>query len=185
MGDEVVKEAKKQMEKAVTAYKSYLKTVKTGRAHIAMFENLKVEAYGQEMTLKQLASISIPDATQVLIQPWDASVIKDIEKAILKSNLGLTPQNDGKSIKLHFPPMTEENRRESVKLLKQEAEKYRVNIRNVRKKANNEVKDMEKDKIISEDEQKRLIEEIQKLTNSFIERIDSLTKEKEKEILSI
>ncbi len=183
--DSVVNDYKKSTDKTVTSYKKYLSTVKTGRAHTAIFDNLSIESYGQTMPLKQLATISTPDASTVVIQPWDASTLKDIEKAILKANIGFTPQNDGKTIKINIPPMTEEDRKQVVKLLKQESEKYKVTLRNSRKKANKAIKDLEKDKVISEDESKKLEKDIQKALDEVTKKIDDLTKAKEKEITSI
>ncbi len=183
--DDVIKIAEEEMKKTINSYKKYLTTVKTGRAHTAIFENLKVESYGQIMQLKQLATITTPDATTVIIQPWDTSIIKDIEKAILKENLGFTPQNDGKVVKIVIPPMTEEDRKKVVKLMKQETESYRVAIRNARKKALKTVKDMEKEKIISEDEQKKAEKDIQKLVDKYSKKIDEMFDGKEKEILNI
>ncbi len=146
--DKVVEDYKKSAQKTITSYKKYLATVKTGRAHTAIFENIQVESYGQNMPIKQLATISTPDASTVIIQPWDVSVIKNIEKAIMKANIGFTPQNDGKVIKINIPPMTEEDRKRIIKLLKQESEKYRVALRKARKKANKTIKDMKKETII-------------------------------------
>jgi len=183
--DKVVEDYEKAAEKTITSYKKYLATVKTGRAHTAIFENIQVESYGQNMPIKQLATISTPDASTVIIQPWDVSVIKNIEKAIMKANIGFTPQNDGKVIKINIPPMTEEDRKSIIKLLKQESEKYKVALRNSRKKANKAIKDMEKEKIISEDESKKLEKEIQKRLDDNSKKIDELTKSKEKEISSI
>jgi len=183
--NDVLKMAENEMKKTISSYKKYLTTVKTGRAHTSIFENLKVEAYGQQMQLKQLATITTPDATTIVIQPWDNSVIKDIEKAILKENLGFTPQNDGKVIKIIVPPMTEEDRKKVVKLMKQETESYRVAIRNARKKALKVIKDMEKEKVISEDESKKAEKDIQKLVEKYTKKIDDMFDEKEKEILNI
>ncbi len=183
--NDVLKMAEDEMKKTINSYKKYLTTVKTGRAHTSIFENLKVEAYGQQMQLKQLATITTPDATTIVIQPWDNSVIKDIEKAILKENLGFTPQNDGKVIKIIIPPMTEEDRKKVVKLMKQETESYRVAIRNARKKALKLIKDMEKEKVISEDESKKAEKDIQKLVEKYTKKIDDMFDDKEKEILNI
>ncbi len=183
--DSVVDDYKKSAEKTIASYKRYLATVKTGRAHTAIFENIMVESYGQSMPIKQLATISTPDASTVIIQPWDVSVIKNIEKAIMKANIGFTPQNDGKVIKISIPPMTEEDRKQIIKLLKQESEKYKVALRNARKKANKTIKDMEKEKVISEDESKKLEKDVQKNLDESSKKIDELTKSKEKEISSI
>ncbi len=181
----VVDDYKKAAEKTVTSYKKYLATVKTGRAHIAIFENVMVETYGQTMPLKQLATLSTPDASTVTIQPWDASIIKNIEKAILKANLGFTPQNDGKTIKINIPPMTEDDKKRIIKLLKQESEKYKVALRNARKKSIKAIKEMEKEKMLSEDEARKLEKDIQKLLDADTKKIDELTKAKEKEISSV
>ncbi len=183
--DSVIDDYKKSAKKTIESYKKYLATVKTGRAHAAIFENIIVESYGQNMPIKQLATISTPDASTVIIQPWDVSVIKNIEKAILKANIGFTPQNDGKVIKINIPPMTEEDRKQIIKLLKQESEKYKVALRNARKKANKTIKDMEKEKIISEDESKKLEKEVQKNLDENSKKIDELTQSKEKEISSV
>ena len=183
--DTVVEDIKKSMEETIKSYNVYLSTVKTGRAQVSLFENIMVESYDQKIPIKQLASISIPEATRIIIQPWDASIIKNIEKAIMKANMGLTPQNDGKVVKISLPPMTEEDRKQVVKLLKRESEKYKINLRNTRKKFNNIVKDMKKDKLISDDESKKMEKEIQKITDSFIKKLDDLTEHKQKEIMSI
>ncbi len=184
IGD-VIKGAEEEMKKTINSYKRYLTTVKTGRAHTSIFENLKVESYGQVMQLKQLASITTPDATTIIIQPWDTSIIKDIEKAILKENMGFTPQNDGKVIKIIIPPMTEEDRKKVVKVMKQETESYRVAVRNARKKALKLVKEMEKEKLISEDQSKKAEKDIQKLVDKYSKKIDEMFSSKEKEILNI
>jgi len=183
--DTVVEDIKKSMEETIKSYKVYLSTVKTGRAQVSLFENIMVESYDQKIPIKQLASISIPEATRIIIQPWDTSIIKNIEKAIMKANMGLTPQNDGKVVKISLPPMTEEDRKQVVKLLKRESEKYKINLRNTRKKFNNIVKDMKKDKLISDDESKKMEKEIQKITDSFIKELNDLTEHKQKEIMSI
>ena len=182
---EEVKPVALEMEKALLAYKHYVTSLKTGKAHSLFVENILVESYDKKMPLKQIASISVPDATTIIIKPWDSSLLKAIEKAILKSNIGLTPNNDGKSIKINMPPMTEEDRKNIVKQLKQESEKYKVNIRNIRKKANTILKDLEKDKVISKDDLKKEEDEMQKLTDKYIKEIDDLFNLKQKEILSV
>lgn len=180
-----VKSIALEMEKALLAYKHYVTSLKTGKAHNLLVENILVESYDKKMPLKQLASISVPDATSIIIKPWDMSLLKAIEKAILKSNIGLTPNNDGKVIKINMPPMTEEDRKNIVKQLKQESEKYKVNIRNIRKKANAIIKDLEKDKNLSKDDLKKEEDEMQKLTDKYIKEIDELLSVKQKEILSV
>lgn len=174
-----------EMEKALLAYKHYVTSLKTGKAHNLLVENILVESYDKKMPLKQLASISVPDATSIIIKPWDMSLLKAIEKAILKSNIGLTPNNDGKVIKINMPPMTEEDRKNIVKQLKQESEKYKINIRNLRKKANAIIKDLEKDKNLSKDDLKKEEDEMQKLTDKYIKEIEELLNTKQKEILSV
>ncbi|AEA34465.1 ribosome recycling factor [Hippea maritima] len=183
--DKVITQMKDEMKKTLSSYKKYLTTVKTGRAHVSVFEGIKVESYGQQMQLKQLATISTPDAMTVVIQPWDVSIIKEIEKAILKANMGFTPQNDGKIIKINIPPMTEEDRKKVVKLLKQESENYKVALRNARKKALKTIKDLEKEKIISEDESKRAEKEVKKALDDSSKKLDELMSNKEKEILNL
>ena len=183
--DAILKDLEEAMKKTISSYKKYLTTVKTGRAHVSVFENLRVEAYGQQMQIKQLATLSTPDATTVIIQPWDASTLKDIERGILKANIGFTPQNDGKTIKIIIPPMTEEDRKKVVKLLKQETENYKVALRNARKKALKSVKDLEKDRVISEDESKRVEKDIKNKLDEYSKKLDELYEAKEKEILNI
>ncbi|AHF97124.1 MAG: ribosome recycling factor [Desulfurella sp.] len=180
-----VKPIASEMEKALLAYKNYVTSLKTGKAHSLLVENILIESYEKKMPLKQVASISVPDATTIIIKPWDLSLLKAIEKAILKSNIGLTPNNDGKVVKINMPPLTEEDRKSIVKQLKQESEKYKVNIRNIRKKANTILKDLEKDKAISKDDLKKEEDEMQKLTDKYIKEIDNLFSLKEKEILSV
>ncbi len=183
--DKLIEDYKKSMEKTLSSYKKYLLTVKTGRAHGAIFENLVVESYGQQMPINQVATISAPNSSTIVIQPWDESNLKNIEKAILKANLGFTPQNDGKVIKINIPAMTEEDRKKVVKLLKQEGERYKVTLRNNRKKINKSIKDMEKDKIISEDEARKAEKNIQKILDEYVDKLENITKSKEKEINSI
>lgn len=182
---EQIKPILSEMEKAVAAYKHYISSVKTGKAHSLFVEQIQIESYNKKVPLKQVASISIPDATQILIKPWDTSLLKPIEKAILKANIGFTPNNDGKVIKINMPPLTEEDRKNIVKQLKQESEKYKVNLRNIRKKSNTILKDLEKDKILSKDDLKKEEDELQKLTDKYIKEIDELFNSKQKEILSV
>ncbi len=174
-----------EMEKALLAYKNYVNSLKTGKAHSLLVENILVESYDKKMPLKQVATISVPDATSIIIKPWDLSLLKSIEKAILKANIGLTPNNDGKVVKINIPPMTEEDRKNIVKHLKQESEKYKVNIRNIRKKANTILKELEKDKLISKDDLKKEEDELQNLTDKYIKEIDEILNVKQKEILSV
>jgi ribosome recycling factor len=159
--------------------------VRTGRANAGLLDALRVEAYGQPMPLNQLATVSVPDAKTLVIQPWDGSQIGAIEKAILKSDLGLTPANDGKVVRLTLPPLTEERRRQLAKTVGKLAEDARVAVRNVRREANDKLKAMARDKKVSQDEERRGHDQIQKATDRFIARIDELAKKKEQEILSV
>ncbi len=179
------KAAEEKMKKATKALVDEFKTVRTGRASSALFEKIKVDYYDQKVPLNQVATISVPEARLVIIQPWDRSVLNEIEKAIMKSELSVNPNNDGKVIRINIPPLTEDRRKELVKVAKNMAEKTRVSIRNIRREANEEFKKMQKESQISEDESKRAIEDIQKLTDKYIEEINSIFEAKEKEILEI
>ncbi len=183
MANEVVKTAKAKMEKAIKALEKEFAHVRTGRATLALLDGIKVSYYGSEMPLDQVATISVPEARTIAIQPWDVNVLPEIEKAILASELGLTPTNDGKIIRVAVPPLTEERRKELVKLVKKMGEEAKVAIRNIRRDANEKLKKQKKAKEISEDEQFRLQDEVQKLTDSFTKRVDQVVGDKEKEIL--
>jgi len=171
------------MKKSIRALEEEFQTIRTGRASSAVFEKIKVDYYGNPTPLNQVATISIPEARLVVIQPWDKSVISEIEKAIQKSELSLNPMNDGKVIRINIPPLTEERRKEFVKVAKNAAEQARVAIRNIRRDANDEVKKSQKSSDISEDDEKRLEDSIQKLTDKYVEEVNNLLEEKEKEIL--
>jgi len=181
----IKKSAEDKMKKAVKALEDEFKTIRTGRASAALFENIRVEYYEQKVPLNQVATISIPEARLVIIQPWDRSVLPDIEKAIQKSELSVNPNNDGKVIRIAIPPLTEERRKELAKVAKNIAEKSRVSVRNIRRDTNEEIKKQEKDSSLSEDQAKRGMDEIQKLTDKFIEEINSVLAKKEKEIMEI
>jgi len=181
----IKKNAEDKMKKAVKALEDEFKTIRTGRASAALFDGIRVEYYGQKVPLNQVATISIPEARLVIIQPWDRSVLSEIEKAIQKSELSVNPANDGKVIRIAIPPLTEERRKELAKVAKGIAEKSRVQIRNIRRETNEELKKLEKDSKLSEDQAKRGIDEIQKLTDKYIEEINSVLEEKEKEIMEI
>ncbi|TVQ19275.1 MAG: ribosome recycling factor [Spirochaetaceae bacterium] len=183
--DRVIKQAEEKMKKTLTALDEEFNTLRTGRASSALFDKVRVEYYGNPTPLNQVATISVPEARLVVIQPWDKSVIGEIEKAIQKSELSLNPSNDGKVIRISIPPLTEERRREYVKLAKSMAEQSRVSVRNVRRDANDELKKAEKDGEISEDDLKRAEDEVQKVTDAHIEQINARVDEKEKEILEI
>lgn len=185
MLDNLEKETKDKMEKAVTSLASDLKKVRTGRAQVSMLDSIKVNYYGTPTPLNQVASLSTPDAKSFLIAPWEANVLKDIEAAIVKSDLGMTPQNDGKVIRLKVPELTEERRKNLVKHIKKIVEDARVAVRMARRDANDELKKAQKDKTISEDDQKRSSDEIQKLTDSYIETVDKMAEEKEKELMTL
>jgi len=178
-------ESEKRMKKSIGALEDDFSTIRTGRASSALFEKIKVEYYGQQVPLNQLATISVPEARLVVIQPWDRSVLSEVEKAIQKSELSVNPNNDGKIIRISIPPLTEERRKEFVKLAKGKAEQARVSIRNIRRDANEELKTLQKNSDISEDEAKRGMDEIQNLTDKYIAQVNDLLEEKEKEILEI
>ena len=171
------------MEKALEGLKKDLSRVRTGRATPAILDGIRVVYYGSPVPLNQVASVAVPDSRQITIQPWDLKAIGDIEKAILKSELGLTPINDGKIIRINIPSLTEERRRDLVKVTKKMAEEARVVSRNIRREANEALKSLKKDKAISEDDLFKAQDEVQKITKETIERVDKIGEEKEKEIM--
>lgn len=176
-------ETKGDMQRAIKALERDLSKIRTGRASVALVEEIAVEYYGSPTPLNQLASISVPDSRLITIQPWDPSALSAIEKAILKSNIGLTPSNDGKRICINIPPLTEERRKELVKLVKKIGEEAKVSIRNLRRKANDILKKMKKNKEISEDDFYQGQEKIQKITDEFIEKVEGILSKKEDEIM--
>jgi len=176
-------ETKGDMQRAIKALERDLSKIRTGRASVALVEEITVEYYGSPTPLNQLASISVPDSRLITIQPWDPSALSAIEKAILKSNIGLTPSNDGKRICINIPPLTEERRKELVKLVKKIGEEAKVSIRNLRRKANDILKKMRKNKEISEDDFYQGQEKIQKITDEFIEKVEGILSKKEDEIM--
>ncbi len=180
---QVFNEAQKNMQKSVDFFKSQLAKVRTGRASSTILEGIKADYYGQMTGLEQMSTISVPDAKTLVIQPWDRNTLSTIEKAVQQADLGFNPQNDGTVIRISVPPLTEERRREMVKLCKKYAEDARVSVRNNRRDALDSLRKLEKNKEISEDELKRGEEEIQKKTDIFIKEIDKLTDEKEKELM--
>jgi len=180
---EVYKEAEERMDGAIQALEDDLAGIRTGRAHPALVEKLQVDYYGVPTPLIQLATISVPEPRTLLIRPFDPATLRDIERSILKSDLGLTPQNDGKSIRLHMPPLTEERRKDLVKLVHQRVEEARVAVRNIRRDSIKDLREFENEKIISEDDEERGEKEIQKITDEHIEEINSISERKEKEIL--
>jgi ribosome recycling factor len=184
MPQSIKKNAEERMEKAIQALRRELTGLRAGRATPALLERIQVEYYGTQTPLNQLASITVADSRTLTIQPWDKSAMGDIEKAIMKSDLGITPTNDGSVIRISFPPLTEERRAELVKLTKKYGEEAKVAIRNVRRDANDEIKKLEKDQI-SMDESKRHQEDIQKLTDRFVAEVDKVLAAKEKEIMEV
>ncbi|MBW1857015.1 MAG: ribosome recycling factor [Deltaproteobacteria bacterium] len=183
MKDEILSETRQKMEKTAESLNQEFKKMRTGRASVSILEGIKAECYGTQMRLNQISSISIPESRLLTIQPWDQSIIGNIEKSILKSALGLTPVNDGKLIRISIPPLTEERRKELAKMAKKMAEETKVSIRNQRREANEELKELKKESEISEDEMYTYQDKIQKITDKFIEKIDEIRKEKEQEIL--
>lgn len=183
MIESVYDETSERMGKSIVSLKNELKRVRTGRASTSLLDGIRVDYYGTQTPLNQMASLSVPESRLITIQPWDVSVIKEIEKAILKSDLGLTPSNDGKLIRISIPPLTEERRRELVKVVNKTCEEYKVAIRNIRRDANDLIKGFKKDGDVTEDEAFKGQDQIQKITDDFIEKIDKIYKEKEREIL--
>jgi ribosome recycling factor len=182
---ETTKKVKHHMEKAVEVFREELKTLRTGRASLGILDPVRVDYYGTPTPLNQVANLSVPDPTLIVIQPWDPTLIQAIEHSIQRANLGLNPMNDGKVIKLPVPPPTEERRKELVKIAHDFAERARTAVRNVRRDGNEELRRMEKDKEISEDEMHRGLDEVQKLTDAHIEEIGKVVSAKEEEILTV
>jgi len=182
---DILKDAETRMNGAIHALTDDLATIRTGRASPALVERLHVEYYGAPTPLMQLASISIPEPRSIMIKPFDPSTMKDIERAIRTSDLGLNPNNDGKAIHLNLPPLTEERRRDLVKHMHTRLEEARVAIRNIRRDLHNDLRDFEKEKLITEDELKRGEEDLQKLTDRFVEDINKHGQAKEKEIMEV
>jgi len=180
----VIKEVETRMQGALDALGREFAGVRTGRASTGLLEGIRVDYYGTPTPVPQVASLSVPDPKTLLIQPWDASLLPAIEKAIMKSDLGLTPANDGKVIRLVMPPLNEERRKQLAKAVGKQAEDARVAIRNIRHDANKKLKTMEKEKKISEDDGRRGQDQTQKITDKFIQRVDELLKKKEQEILT-
>jgi ribosome recycling factor len=185
MEQELKRKTTERMSRSIDILKKELASIRTGRASLALLDGIMVNYYNTPTPLQQVASLSIPDSRQIAIQPWDQKIIPDIEKAILKSDLGLTPINDGKMIRMNIPPLTEERRKQLVKTVKKRAEETKVAIRNIRRDTNEEMKKMEKENHLSEDIVKKTQDEIQKITDSFIERVDEVLKNKEKEIMEV
>ncbi len=178
-------EIEERMKKTVSVYEENLAEIRAGRANPAILNKVKVDYYGVPTPINQVAGVSIPEARLIVIQPWDASVLKDIEKAILASDIGLNPNNDGKVIRLSFPELTEERRRDLVKEIKKIAEEAKISIRSIRRDGIEEAKSMQKESLITEDDLRKAEETIQKMTDKKIEDIDNILANKEKEIMSV
>ena len=183
MIDSVYDDTRQRMGKSIDALKNEFKKIRTGRASLALFEDIKVNYYGTPTPLKQMASLSVPESRLIVIQPWDQTVIGEIEKEILKSELGLTPMNDGKVIRIAIPPLTEERRKELVKVVRKIEEEYKISIRKVRRDANEFLKGLQKDGDISEDDFYKAQDQVQKITDEYIQLADQACQGKEKEIL--
>lgn len=182
---EVEANTKARMDKALTDLQHEMAHIRTGRASLGLLDNIRVDYYGTPTPLNQVANLHVPEPSMITIQPWDASQIGPIEKAIRTSDLGLNPANDGKMIRLPIPPLTQDRRKELVKKLHAAAEHHRVSVRNIRRDSNEAVKKLLKDKKITEDDDKKAHDEIQKLTDAYMGKIDQASKSKEKEILEI
>ena len=185
MLQDVMKETRAAMQKGIDSMKASLQKVRTGRASISLLDGLMVEYYGSMTPINQLANLSAPEPRLLTVQPWDRASMSAVEKAILKSELGLTPSNDGVIIRIPVPPLNEERRRELVKMVKKHAEDYKVEVRNHRRDAIAMLKELEKEKQISQDDAKRGQDDVQALTDDFIKRIDELLALKEKEIMEV
>ncbi len=185
MLNELYGDTKKSMSKTIEALKRDFSKIRTGRANPSVLDDIKVDYYNTQTPLKQVASIAVPEPRLIVIQPWDKTVIKEIEKQILAADLGLNPNNDGNVIRLPIPPLTEETRKDIVKQLKKISEESKISIRNIRQDSNDFIKDLEKSKDISEDEKHTGLAKVQEIHDKFIEEINEITHKKEKEIMEI
>ncbi len=185
MRDTIKQQSTQQMDAALEHLKRELAGLRTGRASLALLDGIKVEYFGTPTALKQLANLSVPEHRLITVQPYDPSQIKEIEKALLASTLGLTPSNDGKLIRVPIPPLTEERRKELLKLCKKHAEETKVSLRNIRREGNDQLRHLHKDSKITEDEQRKGEAEMQKVTDQYVQKVDQLLKKKEEEILEI
>jgi ribosome recycling factor len=185
MLDDIKKDATARMSKCVQTFQAELKKLRTGRAHPSLVEHLKVEYYGSEVPMQQVASISVEDGRTLVISPWEKSVVQAIEKAIFKSDLGLNPMTAGTVIRVPMPPLTEERRRDITKVLRHDAENARVAVRNVRRDVMTDIKELLKEKMISQDDERRAEGDVQKLTDKYVAEIDQVLAAKEKEVMQI
>ncbi len=185
MLDKIIHETEDKMKKAVEFTRQELTKLRSGKATVAILDDIKIDYYGKKMPIAQTASISTPDAHLITVQPWDKTIIHEVEKAILAANIGLTPASDGTVIRLPVPPLTEERRKELVKVAKKFAEDGRITVRNIRRDSNEHLKKAEKDEHVAEDERKHGEAEVQKLTDRYIKQLDDLLAVKEKEIMEV
>mgnify|MGYP001055431764 CR=1 FL=1 len=181
---QLLTQARTNMNKSIEAFNRDLGSIRTGRANTQLIDNLRIDYYGSMLPINQMASVSVSDSQTIIIEPWDKQVIADLEKEILKSDLGLSPQNDGSLIRLIIPPLTEERRKDLVKVLSKRAEEANVSIRNTRRSIVNEFRALEKSKEMSQDEVKRASKDLQDITDGFVEKISELSKFKEKDIMT-
>lgn len=185
MSQEIINDAKQRMDKAVDSLRNDLMSIRAGRANPALLNRVHVDYYGSPTPLNQVAGITTPEARMLVVQPYDKSILSDIERAILKADLGISPSNDGSIIRLAIPPLTEERRKELVKQVKKAAEEAKIAVRNVRRDANDSLKKSEKDGELTEDDLKRFTEEVQKITDTTITKVDEVAANKEKEIMEV
>jgi ribosome recycling factor len=181
----IVKDAETKMLKSIDSYKAEIAKLRTGRAHPSVLDHIRVESYGNFVPLSQVASINVADARTLTISPWEKSMVQPIEKAIMNSDLGLNPATAGTIIRVPMPALNEERRKELIKVVRSEAENARVSIRNLRRDANGEIKELLKGKVITEDEERRLGDDVQKLTDKFVAEVDQITSVKEKDLMSV
>jgi ribosome recycling factor len=185
MKDVILEDCEGRMKKAIDAVARELAGIRTGRASAALLDGIKVNAYGSAVPIKQVANVGTPDPKMIVVQPWDRTLIGEVEKAILKSDLGLTPASDGNVIRLNVPPLTEERRRELVKLVKKLAEEGKVAVRNIRREVNDKLKATEKDGTVSEDESRRAQKKTQDMTDLYSSKLDEILRKKEEEIMTV
>ena len=185
MEEQILKDIEAKMEKTLSSLKTDLNKVRTGRASLSLFDDIRIDYYGTPSPLNQVATLAVPEPRLITIQPWDTTITAEIEKAILKSEIGLTPSSDGKIIRIPIPRLTEERRKELVKVVKKMAEGTKVALRNIRREANDQFKGLEKNKKISQDQLHQVMEKVQTATDKYIEKVDAALAVKEKEILEI
>ena len=183
--NEVFDFAREHMEKSIEVLKKDLNTLRTGRVSIHVLDGVKVEYYGAPTPLNQVATINAVDATTIVVSPWDKSILNDIERAIQEANVGANPNNDGQDIKLYFPPMTEEERKKQAKKAKEFGEKAKIAIRNIRREANDKIKKMFKNKEITEDEERRGLDEVQKITDEYVAKVDEIVNKKIDDVMKV